>query len=365
MRNIGKYVVGAVLCYLCFSFLGCSKDSYHFNDVAASVGDTTTLLGVYNTERGDSAYNSVFLHLSTNTQTTVLRTAWDLGLYSGADNKVIINHSTGATVIDAGKTDWLDNSLTVDQDSTRSPTNIATLLLNNSDGLTSAPLTAVDPVVGNSTTYLSGTVIKLGEVYILNRGTMTNLGKRKWMKIKVTAITNGYNVEYGALSDPVSNTVQVVKNASYNFNYISFSSSTVTVEPGSAYWDLEYTTTTYLNPADNTKPIGTTDFMMINFMGGVTAAQVNATSTLSYANCKLQDTAGVTFLGTRDIIGTNWRAIVPNSPSYININNNYFYMIKDKTGNIYKVSFAGGGSRGKPIIEYTLLNHITVIHPVR
>lgn len=357
MKNIGKYVIGAVLCYMSFSFLGCTKDSFHFNDVPVSLGDTTTLSGIYNTEEGDSAYNSVFLDLSKNVQTTILRTSWDLGLYSGAANKVIINHSTGAAVIATDATDWTKVG---QADSVK-------LTANNPDALllyfklptvgviptSSAALTNVDPVAGDSTTYMGGTIVQLGKVYILNRGTMTNLVKRQWMKIKVTAITNGYSIEYGALVDQSSRIVQVIKDNSYNFNYISFTSSTVTVEPGKAYWDLEYTTTTYLNPTNNTLPMGTTDFVMINFVAGVTAAQVITTGTsMTFANFKLADIAAnnITFSRTRDIIGTNWRT--PATVSYLNINTDRFYLIKDLDGNVYKLSFAGGGSRGKPILQY-------------
>lgn len=354
MKILSKCVIGAFLCYLVFSYLGCKKESFTTNYPYPSAGDTITLAGIYNIERGDSALNSIFIDFSKETQTAVLRSAWDLGLYSGTDtNKVIINHSRGATLIDAGTTNW---NLTY---STADSTSLAKAnpnRLNTIADSTTATFASVDPVVGNKLAYLAGTIIQMDKVYILNRGTMNlpNGQKPPGMKIKISTTANGYSIQYGLLTATVANTVTVIKDASYNFNYISFNSSIATVEPGKTYWDLEYTATTYLNPSNTALPLGTTDFMMINFMGGVTAAQIIPSVTShSYATADHTDTTGVKWSANRDVIGINWRT--PASSSYLSIYTDRFYLIKDAAKNVYAVSFAGGGSRGKPIVEYKLL----------
>lgn len=362
MKILIKYVIGAFLCYLVFSYLGCKKESFTTNYPYPSAGDTITLAGIYNAEEGDSALNSVFIDFSKGTQTAVLRSAWDLGLYSGTDtNKVIINHSRGATVVDitasaSKKTDWA-NVGTADSSSYATAN-----ALNTFAATTTATFANVDPVVGDKKAYLAGTIIQMDHVYILNRGTMNLplLQKPPGMKIKISATANGYSIQYGLLAATVANTVTIIKDGSYNFNYVSFNSSTTTVEPGKTYWDLEYTATTYLNPNNTALPIGTTDFMMINFMGGVTAAQIipgsgGISSTISYATVTGEDVKDVTYSATRDVIGTNWRTLV-GSVSYVSINTDRFYLIKDTENNIYAVSFAGGGSRGKPIVEYRLIS---------
>ena len=371
MRIIGKYSIGVVLCYMIFSFLSCKKDAKIYNYLQPIIGDTLTLTGIYAIEEGDSANNSVFLDLSKGVQTTVLRSSWDLGLYSGTENKVIINHSRGAAVVATKKTDWTNVGVA---DSTAltatDPSN--TLFIYTTlpkDGGILASLSKVDLTSGDKTAYLAGTVITVDPVdannvvYILRRGsTLLNPAgvitpTLQGMKIRITALKNGYNIEYGPLSDNISRSVQVIKNSSYNFNYVSLAGGAVTVEPGTAYWDLEYTATTYPNPADKTLAIGTTDFMMINFMGGVKAAEIVPLTDGKpiYDNFKTVDTAGITYSTARDAIGVNWRTIIANNPSFLKINTDRFYVIKDAAGNIYKVNFAGGGSRGKPIVQYNIL----------
>ena len=70
-----------------------------------SDGTTITLNGIADKEAGSSAGNSVFLDLSANTQTPILRDSWDLGFNSGTDFRVIINNTNVASAIEINKSD--------------------------------------------------------------------------------------------------------------------------------------------------------------------------------------------------------------------------------------------------------------------
>ena len=357
MKIINKYTVIIILWVLTFSYLGCKKDSVHFDYLRPSKGDTTTLIGLAGTERGDSAANSVFIDLSKEVQTDVARSSWDLGFYCGTDDfRVIINNSYGATAVGVDKG---MAAVTAADSSANEPA----LTLNKTTGTAST----VDLVTGDSTTYIKGTVIESisandasNKTYIIKRGNDSRAFNTKLqlraILVRITRATNGYNVTYGPLGVSSFSTVLINKDASYNFKYLSFNSATATVEPSKLLWDFEYGATTYTN---GTNPVFRSDFVMINFMGGVKAAQI-MTATKSFADFAKADLANVTWLGTRDVIGTNWFNVKASDASAapggsLPVYSDRFYVIKDAKGNVYKLSFAGGGGRGKPIIQYVNL----------
>lgn len=315
-----------------------------------------TLTGIAASEKGINALNSVFVDMSKDKQTSILRTGWDLGFYCATnDFKVIINHSTAATIIQLDKTDLTAVSTA---DITALPAGKNTLVIGT------AALSTVDPVAGDFSAYLSGIVINSvpaaaadNKVYLINRGTGGAIAESNWQKIKVTRKTNGYTVTYGGIDDLVFNSYDVNKDASFNFKYFSFTSSIVNGEPGKMNWDFEWTLSTYKDAAG--LPVATPDFVLINNGGGVTAAEVvfGTDETKNYANFKEADLTGITFVSTRDVIGVNWRNAATSNETTLNINNERFYLIKDPAGNIYKLKF-NGGLRGRPEIVYSLLKSV-------
>lgn len=357
MKVIPKYILIIVLCSMTLSYLGCKKDKVFFDYLRPSVGDTTTLLGVAGAERADSAANSVYLDLSKNVQTTVLRSSWDLGFYCGADDfRVIINHSIGETAAQTTRTTMPDAATAL----TDSTTNGAAMVLDYTTGNANN----VDLVSADSSTYLPGTVIKQiavndadNKVYIIKRGsnsTVINVLKKIGYKVLIKRATNGYTVTYGRIADEANNlrTVLITKNDSYNFKYLSLANGAVTVDPSKLLWDIEFGVSTYKNA---TTPVVRPDFVLTNFMGGVKAAQVMITSTKNYDNFLATDVSGVTFLGTRDAIGSNWfdgsSAASADGKSLV-VYTDRFYLIKDAKGNVYALNFNGGGARGNPVIRY-------------
>lgn len=354
MKRSLKYTLLALLCYLSFSYLGCKKDKTVFNIIAPSVGDTITLAGRAGLETGDSARNSVFVDFSKNVTTTVARSSWDLGFYSGTEYwRAIINHSNGATITATNQTNLLNVTAA---DSTAAVS--ANMILTDLTGTAST----VDAITGTFGSYIAGSRIDtvfsnvdLNKVYILNRGQSLNFINRAWLKFKISRSGNRYTVTYGLLNATAFNILEVTKDASYNFKYGSFSSTTATVEPAKTLWDIEWGKSTYKDA--NGTVVTTPDFVLINFANRVTAAKVPTGTAGSYSYATFGktelDQLNPTFSAERDAIGTSW-FIKSASRSGLSINTNVFYLVKDAEGNIYKLNFAGG-SRGNPIIQYVLV----------
>src|SRR5688572_14633682 len=76
--------------------VSCKKDVDPVFIIQPSSGAQVQLDGIISNEPGSAAGRSVYLDLSSNKTTTVARASWDLGFYSGADFRVILNNTTSA-----------------------------------------------------------------------------------------------------------------------------------------------------------------------------------------------------------------------------------------------------------------------------
>lgn len=350
-----------IIAFLCVAtaFTACKKDSDPIIEVPASSGSILTLKGLIGTEAGTSAGNSVFVDFSADKQTSAARESWDLGFYTGADFRVIINHTVGATAIALTKNDLTQ----VTAADTTALATANTLALGQGEG----GFATIDPVDGNAATYLAGTVIKAvsatdadNKVYIVNRGATGVTKNRGWEKIRVLRGTNGYTLQYAKINETTFKTLNVVKDPNFNFKYISFVTGAVDFEPAKAAWDIAWTISTY--KATATIPYTFSDFVLINFVGGTTAAEVvytgaTANSKVAYADFTEANLSGITFVSNREIIAGNWR-ITSGTP--IGVKTDRFYLVKDGIGNVYKLKFVSfhqndGGVRGNPVIEYKLV----------
>jgi len=344
-----KKSIAVIVLFGTLSFIaGCKEEEIIKNPVKPSDGSSLTLSGLSGTEAGINANNSVFVDLSKDLQSSYLRRGWDLGFYCGTEFRVIINHSAGATAIALDKTNLADVS---DADLVALPGGIGSLDMGT------AAISTVDPVAGNFTDYLANTVWKdvttaNNKVFILNRGIAGGIDTLETMKVQVTRITGGYEVQYSTPGGIPGVATTVVKDQSYSFKYLSFlSRSTLSVEPAKKLWDIEYTVTTYKDAAG--LPVVAPDFILINFANGVTAAEIvfGSNTSKNYDSFGTADLSGVVFSGDRDAIGVKWRTTTGSTNSTLNINTDRFYLIRDTEGNIYKLRF-NGGQRGKPEIQY-------------
>ena len=357
MNKFSK-IIGLLCLAACFT--ACQKDDEPTIVIPPSEGSSLTLNGIIAAEAGTSAGNSVFVDFSKDKQSSVARNSWDLGFYSGSDFRVILNHTVGASAIELSKTDL---SQVTASDTTALAVN-GTLNI----GLGNGTFSLVDPVDSEPTAYLAGTVIKAvsatdaeNKVYIINRGTTGVSEVRGWQKIRVLRSGAGYTLQYAKINETTFKTMTVTKDAALNFKYVSFVTGAVEAEPAKADWDIEWTLTTY--KASATIPYTFSDFVLTNFVGGVTAAEVrfsgtDANSTVNYADFKEGNLTGITFSAKRDAVGSNWRITSPAASAAVRTDR--FYLIKDGVGNIYKLKFVSfiasdGGVRGKPVVEYKLV----------
>lgn len=315
-----------------------------------SDGSTLTLNGITAAnEVGSSAGNSVYVDFSGNTQVPVARDSWDLGFYSGADFKVILNSTNGASALELAKTDL----------ATVTAADFSADALKVGQG--SGTFAIVDD--GRETNILNKTAIKAisandadNKVYIINRagGSANVAAVADLYKIKIVRKgTTGYTLQYAKVAETTFKTLDITKDATFNFQFASLVTGTAkTVEPTATKWDITWGYSLYWT---GVFPYGFSDLIFINSLAGVTAAEV-LTSTVSYAAYAEANITTTTFLNKRDVIGSAWRSTNPAT----GVKTDRFYVVKDGSGNVYKLKFVSMGAgdagvRGKPVIEYKLV----------
>lgn len=351
---------------LAVTFTSCKKDDEPVVVIPPSDGSTLTLNGLIGTEAGSSAGNSVYVDFSKDKATSVARDSWDLGFYGGTDFRVILNSTNGASAIltTIAKTDlnavtaadFDANALKVGQGSN--------LYFNNSDDQREANILSKTIISSVSATDADN------KIYILNRkgGSGAILPADQLYKIRILRKATGYTLQYAKVTETTFKTLDVVKNAESNFQFVSLvKGATTAVEPTKADWDLIWGWSMYKTPYTDATvgfsgliPYGFSDLVFINNLAGVSAAQVDITATKAYTAFSEADLSTVTFDTKRDIIGSNWRISPGPGVTNAGVNTKVFYLIKDGSGNVYKLKFNSfisndGGTRGKPVIEYKLV----------
>ena len=315
-----------------------------------SEGTSIQLNGIAGSEAGSSAANSVFLDLSSNQQTPVLRSGWDLGFYGGSDFRVTINGTNGASALAINKTD-----INAVSDKDFKTDSLAV-------GQGAGKLSLVDDAAGDITKTVIAAVSATdadNKVYILNRkgGSMDVLPVADLYKIRILRKGSGYTLQYAKVNDTTFKTLDITKDAAYNFEFVSLEKgATVDVEPGKDRWDLKWGYSMYFtNFGSGLIPYGFSDLVFTNNLGGVEAAEV-LTTTATYDAFAESNLTGITFSKAADVIGSKWRV----TQGTIGVKTDRFYLIKDPSGNIYKLKFisfhaSDGGERGKPKLEYKLV----------
>lgn len=296
-----------------------------------------------------SAYaNSVFADLSNNKQTPVDRKSWNLGFFNGAEFRVILNQAYQATAKALSKAD------------------ISTVGFGDTVGV-QLNHDIEDPATVSLVDYWDGDMTKTAfaavsatdadnKVYLVSFETSKN--QEQYFKVKVTRNSNGYKVQYAKVGETTIKTLDVPKNADYNFTFVSLETDkVVSVEPKRVNWDIEWSYGTYNSGLGS--PYWFQDLVLLNHLGGVQAAEI-LESSVTYDAFVESNIAVVTFSAKRDVIGSKWRqGAGPSGPG--SIKRDRFYVIKDSQGNVYKlkfISWGGGGDageRGRPVIEYKLV----------
>lgn len=357
MNNTKKIILAALSLSV---FTACKKDvdpNIIFSGSASTGSASVQFNGIAGTEAGSSAGNSVYLDFSTDKTTTALRSGWDLGFYSGPDYRVILNNtsSAGAKVLTSKfdlntvtAADTLGLTLSTSQFNPQ-PTDLAYF-----DNINGDINQTVIPAV--SATDAANPVI------ILNRGTGGSIAPRPWIKMRVLRNGNGYTIQYAGILESGFHTYNIVKDDSYNFQFISFDHGAVSVEPLKQKWDLVWTYSVYnANFGTGLVPYNFSDLIAVNYLAGVQVKEkIYADANMAAAAYEAFNRDSVTAnpgITGRWTIGSNWRSTQPAT----GVKLDRFYVIKDANGNYYK--FKGiamgvgsdGGTRGMPQFKYSLI----------
>lgn len=332
-----------------------------FQAIASADGSLVAGVG------GATQPNQVFVDFSLNNQTSAERVSWDLGFYSGSDDKVIVNYSTFTMARQLDKIDL--NSVTAED--TVGFAGVVTV------GTTGAHIYVDDPdrdLNKLAIADISATDAE-NKVYIINRGGGPGTGSnpvattpRGWKKIRILKNGDDYVIQHADIAATSFAETTISKDENFNFIYFSFENGgNITVEPEKASWDIVFTVSSnIIDFGDGDGAYGFSDFILSNRQGGVEIARsfdLGPESTLftpqfinndiAYDDFTMNDVAGLTFSSDGNTIGSIWRSVF--SGVYPDI----FFIVKDPEGNHYKVQFLDmfdeNGERGHPQLQYELL----------
>lgn len=319
---------------------------------------------------GANQPNQVYFDLSTGKTETVNRAAWDFGFSTGSDFRVVINGSLKMAV---KKLTTSDITLTQVSDA-----NVAVGAGTNpsNNGYVDNPtgvLAGAGAGIGTAIAEVSATDAD-NKVYLVNLGfavstTKPNVGSvsvdgeaRGWKKVRILRNGNGYKIQYADLTSSTFTEKTIAKDADFNFSFFSLTKgNTVLVEPQKAKWDLNFTTFTNYLPGATEVTYGYSDFIVSNMKGGTQAYQVLVAEGGSYADFTKAKVIEANFaVSAKDqrAIGSSWRS--GGGPGSLpSIKTDRFYVVKDASGNYYKVKFLAmtndAGERGYSTLEYSIL----------
>lgn len=306
---------------------------------------------------GSSAVNSVYVDLSNNTQISIDRKSYDLQFASGTNFRVLLNYAGGLGAVKINKTDL--NSVTA-ADVTAAQMQI---------GYGFGNLTMIDDIEGDITKNAMGVVSATNDdnkVFVINTvgPSFTPPAMTNFKKIRVLRnASGGYTLQHANLDATTFTSVEIPKDAKFNFTFFSFANGVTAVEPQKDRWDFVWGWG--WNQTSNegvTIPYAYSDLAYSNNLGNVQIAQV-MTSAVTYENFNESNIAAQTFSNKRDAMGAKWRATTTGEGQPpVGVLKDRFYVIKDGAGNVYKLRWnsfhstnADGGTRGYPKLEFKLV----------
>lgn len=341
----------SLLCGLILAAASCKRDETLAPEIPPSDGTEMTLQGG---EGASNAVNAVYVDLSAEKQTSIARNSWNLGFYAGADFRVIVNNQTDATALATTFTDInAVNSSNVD---------FSSMVFNQM-----APSAGLFDLVDDTLGRVSHTAIaeisataSQNHVYIINPVLGATVAAENLWKIRVLRNgNNGYTLQYARLADTNFQTANITKDATYNFQFFSFTGGAVQVEPQKADWDFVWSKSMYYTFRGVYLPYSFSDIIFTNHLASVESAEIiiGGDFTTSYTDFNESHLSQVQLTNNRNTIGSTWRSIGMTSSI---ANTDRYYILKDSSNNIYKIRFISispndGGNRGYPQLEYKLV----------
>ncbi len=332
-------------------------------NLIVSYTEAPALGGVISPEiGGPNEPNQVYVDLSSQTQTAIKRDTWDLGFYSGSENRVVLNGSLAMAVAEI---DFVDIDAVTEADivdlqalvatGTFTPDNLEYVDAQNGD-ITGTAISEVSDVDNENKVYLLNLGSEVGTEVPELGGIDIFDDSRGWKKIRVLKNGADYILQYADLNATTHEEITISKNDDYNFTFFSFNSnSIINVEPEKDKWDLNFTV--FTNEIPNYGSYIFSDFVVTNLKRDVVAYQVS-TEDFSYEDFTYANVNSVDFENDQRAIGSQWRN--GGGPGTLpSIKDDVFYILKDSSDNIYKIRFTAlvdeSGERGHSAFEYTLL----------
>ncbi len=335
-------------------YIGASKQmTLTFKELVAT-SSTSTING-----GGATFPNKVFIDLSANRHTPVLRTNWDLGFYTGADDyRVILNSSSAMMAKQISKTD-------LNQVTAADTLGFAADVVFNQFAPTTTSLPYIDYPTGDLTKTAIAAISSTpseNKVYIINRGTGvgTSAPARGWKKVRIVRNANGgYTLQYADINATSFQEIGVAKDEAYFFKYVSFDNGAVSVEPEKKKWDIAWTYFSNItNFGTGEVPYLFQDIIVQNRNVQVAKVMTSVKAFADFNEASLSDASlALNWSTSQTAIGSDWRA-GGGPTSAPAVRTDRYYVVKDGDNNYYKVRFTAltqNGERGYPAYEAVLV----------
>jgi len=290
--------------------------------------------------------NSVYVDFSNNATIAVDRQSWNIGFTTGSDFQVVLNPYHVSKAWKLNKTDI--TTVISSADTTGSGLNF---------GQYSTPFTAIDDISGDLAKTVFGDIAaNEADAKVIIYAKEFDTDPANWYRIKISRNDNGYKLQYAKYNETTVKTVNIDKNSDYNLTFFSLeTNNVVNVEPKAKNWDIQWSYSVYQT---GTLAYAFQDLISLNYLGGAEAAEVISTTATWDADFNAfakSNVSSLTFLKTKDAIGDKWRVTTGSG-----IKKDRFYVVKDPSGNYYKLRFkkmgvGDAGQRGRPEIDYVLL----------
>lgn len=190
-------------------------------------------------------------------------------------------------------------------------------------------------------------------VYVIDRGFDEKGKARGWVKFKMLASSpTSYSVRFAKLNGSDEKVVEIAKDSSFNFSYLSFTSGeAVTVEPPRETWDIAFTQYTYIfYDMEPPVPYLVTGCVLNRYNTSAYEDTVNSFEATNFGTIQEDRLSNEI-----SAIGYDWKVF--NGSKYTVRKNNY--IVRDARGLYYKLHFTGfynaAGTKGNPQWEYQSL----------
>lgn len=255
------------------------------------------------------------------------KTAWDIGLESGAEGwRIFLNSSRGGAAVQLENTDF---------ESINNPTGIEWKW---------------DASSGNADSTAIGDYRESAATIIIDRGFDPAGNHTGYWKMKVIEVTSAsYTFRCAEINGAQDTILTVPKSANTNLTAFSFDQlAEAEIEPPSDSWDLLFTQYVHIF-YDPVTPYLVTGVIINRYQ--TTVAEV---SDRNFDELALEHAEEYQFSNALDIIGYDWKTFDFASANFI-IHPEKIYLINDSEGRYFKLKFIDfyteSGQRGAPRFE--------------